>query len=287
MKFNAFTKWLIISIFGIISMFCAVLIGFPFGLPMLILGTFLLFLPLLQIIKTLRDKGLLPLFARLGPLEKLVILLDGMGGLGITVSNSKHKGLLYKKGIGFIDDKGSQLNWGGTPTTIAMPNNGVGMNIPIAQYCAELHDKHDIRDYDDAIKRYLGPVKYSDFVENYRRNQIPDIYDINAELQYLIDLDNPHDPLSERVFGQTINFKHFGQYLKYAYNPTTVTNAFNNEMIRMKESERSYIKKDASRAMEYAKAFVTVMGIIIVLIIILANVDLSGIGNLFGGMFGG
>ena len=282
-KMNNFLGYLILSLVGVGVCIFASIIGLPFGIFIAIIGGMMMLVPMIQVFNTLKLRGLLPLFDNLPLTQKLLLLIDSVNHIHFIVADHKNEGILQKKGIGMIEDKGTPLYWGKTPCAIAMQGSSIGVDIKMAQYTALLANNKKVDDYEQAIKQYLGPVKYIDFVERYRRNPKPDIYDISRELQRLIDENEPHDPLSEKVNGDTIGFKNYCQFLKYAYDPTSAQNAYDSEKIRIKREQAAYKETNPDRMMSFAKAFAMIMIIIVVVLVALSSVDLSSLTNIFGG----
>jgi hypothetical protein len=240
----------------------------------------IMFVPTMQMISTAKQKGFLPLYINLKTedgikTEKFIAFPDNFGRLKIMIVNTRHEGICSKKGLGIIDDKGTEYAWGNEPFSFGEPRLGTTINVKPARYTELLSKNRDIKDYDEAIKKYLGETKYKNFVEKYRKIQDPDIFNINDELQRLIDETNPENQLKEKVFGETWGFKDFVNFLKYAFNPTAMENVIETVKIWTKREQMGY--RDTDKAMSRAKAIVMVIIGVIILVVVLTSIDLGKI----------
>jgi len=254
--------------------------GGAYGMMFSMVSGLMMFVPLIQLVGMAKSKGFLPLYLNLGEFEKFVHFPDNFGRLKTLIVNTKHEGVCYKKHLGFIDDKGTEYCWGNSPVSFASPKLGMTVDIKDARYTELLEKNRNIEDYDDAIRHYLGDIRYKEFCKKYRDTSgtsQPDIYAINAELDRLINERHPENPLEEKVFGETWGFKHFLRFLKYAYHPQTMENAVETEKIWTKREQMGY--KDVDKNISRAKAIVYVLfGLMIFIAVISSlNVNLAGI----------
>lgn len=275
--------WVFISIIGFGVVFlCGMVFGGPNGMMAGLGGGILMILPVMNLIGIAKQKGFLPLYANLKDHEKFVIFPNAFGRLRTLIMNTKHEGVLYKKDLGWIDDKGREYAWGKDKCSLGYPKCGITID-PVPSHYMELIEKNrDIDNYEDAIKRFLGEKEYTVFAKKFREEVRPNIYDIRRELQYLINTANPQNELKETVFGETYSFKNLANWLIYAYDPRSMENAIDTEKIWVKREQLGY--KPIDKAMSYAKAAVIAM---IGLAIFFAVVSSLGVnlGEIFGGLF--
>jgi hypothetical protein len=227
-----------------------------------------------------RQKGFLPLYINLKTedgikTEKFIAFPDNFGRLKIMIVNTRHEGICTKKGLGIIDDKGTEYAWGNEPFSFGEPKLGMTIPVKAARYTELLEKNRDIKDYDEAVKEYLGDTKYKNFVEKHRKIQDPDIFNINNELQNITDEPHSQNLLNEKIFGETWGFKNFAQFLKYAYNPIAMENVIETVKIWTKREQMGY--KDTDKAMSRAKAVVMVIIGVIILVVVLTSIDLGKI----------
>ena len=261
------------------------------------------FVLVMQIIMIAKNKGFLPLFFNLREekgikKEKFITFPDKFGRLRVLIMDIKHDGICGKKGLGIIDDKGTEYAWGNSPFSFGEPRMGVSVDVLAAMYIQQCRfewlkkkkdkkvsadDMHtdEIDDYDAMIREYLGETKYVEFCNRFRKNREPDIYEINEEIQYLIDQETVENPFKTIVFGATWGFKDFLRYLKYAYHPQAMENAVDTEKIWTKREQMGY--HNTNKAIEWAKAIILIIIELIILFTILSSLNLSNIGKLFGG----
>ena len=181
---------------------------------------------------------------------------------------------MQKKNIGLIEDKGTLCMWGDIPCSISLPRCGVSVDLKVAQYNAALVKNRELRDYDDAIREYLGPANYTIFYNTFRRDPKPDVYAIYKEIQYLLDQE-PVDPLAEKILGESIDFKAFLHYLKYAYHPQSAQNAMDSEVLMTKQMERGY--KQIDKIGSLGKSIVMIIIALGILLVILSTIDIGAI----------
>jgi len=274
--------WVVCSLAGLVG---AVLGGYFFGgLNGAMIGMFagiIQFMPVMMMLGTAKNKGFLPLFTDLGEFEKYVHFPDKFGRLKTLIVNTRHEGICHKKGIGIIDDKGTEYCWGDCPASFGEPKLGMTIDVKTAKYTDILEEDENIEDYDNAIKEVLGDDDYKNFVKKFRTEKIrPDIYEINKELDFLLDA-KLKKKLEKEVFGETWGFKNYIRWLKYAYHPQTLENAIDTEKVWVKQEAMGY--RDVQKTGAWAKAIIAIGFTIMIIIIVLSSVDLSNFANLFGG----
>ena len=223
--------WVVCSLGGLIG---AVLGGYFFGgINGAMIGMFagiIQFMPVMMMLGAAKNKGFLPLFDNLQEFEKYVHFPDKFGRLKTLIVNTRHVGICHKKGIGIIDDKGTEYCWGDSPASFGEPKLGMTIDVKTAHYTSKL-EEDGIEDYDQAIQEALGEEGYKKFLTQFRKDKIrPDIYEINKELDYILDADLKKK-LEKEVFGETWGFKNFIRWLKYAYHPQTLENAIDTEKV--------------------------------------------------------
>lgn len=274
--------WIVISIAGL----AGIIVGcyFTGGVTSAMvgmLGGIVMVMPVMMMLGAAKSKGFLPLFQALGENEKYVHFPDHFGRLKTLIVNTRHEGICHKKGIGVIDDKGTEYCWGDDPCSFGEPKLGMTIDVKQARYTELLEEENKIEDYDAAIKEVLGEQDYKEFCKRYRSSNIrPDIFHINNELDFLLDK-KFKDKLEKNVFGETWGFKNFIRWLKYAYHPQTLENAIDTEKVWVKQEAMGY--RDVQRTSALAKAVIGIMFALMVIIIVLSTVDLSNFAHLFGG----
>lgn len=275
-------KWFILGILGMVTGFGGGYLtggmgGAMFGSVAAILG----FYPALQMFGVAKNKNFLTLYVPLKDKEKYIHWPDKFGKLHTMIVQMKHEGIAYKKGSGFIDDKGTEYSWGDDPCSFAEPTSGYTYDVAAAQYTSILGKEDDIKNYDEAIKEYLGTEKYKVFQQKFRKKQKPDIYDINEEIDYLYTIEKPNNMLEKIIFWQTYSFKHYLDFLRYNYNPTRLENGIETEKIWVKQEMEGL--SEPTRVMAWAKGIAIVLFVVMIVIIALSSIDMSS----FIGMFTG
>jgi len=278
--------WIGMSIGGVILGFVgAFLFGNPIAAMFAMMGGFIAVLPLFMMISKAAQKKFLPLYETLNDKQKFIHYPDKFGKLGTMIVDIKHPGILSKKGIGIIDDKGTEYAWGKDPVSFSEPENGLTIDIPAAQYTHLLRKEENILDYEQMIKEYLGEAEYKKFFDKFRLNPKPDWIAIEEELEYLKnfkpipDKDNP-DKFKKIVFGTTWGIDNFMAYLKYALNPLRVDTAIKTEVLLAKQEAAGY--KDQSRALSWGKAIMLVLLGLAIFFAIMSALNLGNIGSIFG-----
>jgi len=272
--------WIAISIAGIVLGFIGGFItGGIEGMMMGLFAGIIMIIPIMQMIATSKFKGFLPLFFNIDDKQKFVHFPDSFGRIKTLVMDIKHDGVLYKKGIGYIDDKGSEYAWGNNICAFAIPRLGVTIDWNAAQYTHKLKED-GVTDYEDGVRLYLGGKKYLGFGKKHRMNKKPDIDNINQELDDLITEKNPEDSLERDVVGETVDFRDFASFLKYAYHPVSMENAIDTEKIWTKREQLGY--KDVDRNVSRAKAIVYILFGAMIFIAVLSAMDFSTISGIFG-----
>lgn len=255
------------------------LFGAMSGLMFAFISGLLMLMPTIQMIAMAKQKGFLPLYCNLQEFEKFLGFPDSFGRLKIMIVNTKHEGVCHKKGMGFIDDKGTEFAWGNSPFSLAHPKLGMTIDIKNARYTELLEKNRKIEDYDDAIRKYLGETQYKEFCAKFRTDPLPDIYGIYKELDRLLNERSPDDELTEKVFGETYSFKHFLRWLKYAFHPQTMENAVETEKIWTKREQLGY--KDVDKNVSRAKAIVYVLFGLMIFIAVISSMNIN-LGQFFG-----
>lgn len=279
---NVIAMWVIVAILGVCLGFGGgYAIGGTMGMMVGMFSTIMVFMPVMMMIAYAKNNGFISLYRSLEDFEKFIFFPDKFGRIKIFVMKTVHDGVLHKKRYGLIDDKGTEFAFGDNRMSIALPKKGVTVDLKDIQYFSMLKKENGIQDYDDAIKHYLGEDVYKRFCEQFRKNPKPDIYDINMELQWLIDHPFPKDTLEKDCFGETVSFIDELQHLKYIYHPQAMENAVDTEKIWTKREQMGY--KDLDKRMSTAKAVVVILFGVMVFLIVVSVIDWSNIGGLFGG----
>jgi len=236
--------WMIMAFIGMAIAIVGVFLGGLMSYMLVMFGCVLEVMPVLQVSAAIKEKRLIPFFMKLKDFEQISLFVNNRFQIFPFIFNNKHEGILQKKNIGMIDDKGTPLTWGKLPCSISMQGSGLTIELKMAQYMALLKNEDGIEDYEEAIRRYLGPMKYKEFFNMYRKNPKPDIVAIKKELQYLINEREPNDYLEKGVIGETVDFKNFCNYMVYAYHPQSSQNAMDAEKIQVKREAMAYATTD-------------------------------------------
>lgn len=227
-----------------------------------------------------KERNVLPMLTNLKKHERLVFYILNLKNIVPVIFNSKDEGILEKEKLGMIEDKGTPLFWGKVPVRMALSGAGVTLDIKDVAYTGALGERRDIRSYEDAIKRYLGPKEYIAFEKKFRvPNRKPDWSAIKTELLYLLKQE-PNDPLAESIAGEQVDFRYHINHLLYAYDPMLAKNAVDRRVMAAEQQNLQY--KTADKAMGYAKAFAVVMIVIVIFLVAIQNVDFGKILGGFG-----
>ncbi len=273
------TTWVMMSIGGMALIMIGAIVGGVFALFFGLFGSFLMMMPVLIMVSIAKDRGILPIFDKLKKFEKMVFYIIDNRSMVPVIFNTRDEGILEKPRIGMIEDKGTEVFWGKVPISFAMQGTGMTLNLKDVSYTGMLGETRKIKDYENAIKQYLGPAQYGTFEKKFRqKNRVADWESIRGELKYLLKQE-PHDPLAEKILGETLDFRFHLNHLLYAYDPMTAKNAIDKRVMAAEHQNLQY--KQADKAMGYAKAFAVVMIVIVVVLVALQNVDLS---NILGGI---
>jgi len=220
------------------------------------------------------------LFDKLKEDERVTIFMNRSGNIITSVFKVVHEALLFRPGYGFLENNGWQCKWGKKNVVIALQGYGDTMEPQQAGYASRLK-KAGIKDYEEAIKRFLGPIKYAEFKRKFRVNPLPDVFEIRKELDYLRN-SKPADPMAFSVNGETLNFTDMINFNYYASTPIALENAVERE--RINEHEFAFSYKPQDRSIKWALAIILILIGVGVLIVMIGNTDL---GNMFGGVLGG
>lgn len=244
------------------------------------MGTMFSFMAAISVIMLCYANKVSAVFDKLKQDERVAIYLTRGGDVVISVFKLVHDALLFRSGYGFMENNGWQLRWGKKHAVLALQGYGDTLAPEQAGYHSQLK-KEGIKDYEEAIKRYLGPIKYVDFKRRFRVNPIPDIFEIRKELEYL-RTSKPADPLSFSINGETLDFKDMLNYQYYASTPIALENAVERE--RINEHELAFSYKPQDKSIKWALAILLILIGAGVLIVMIGNTDL---GAMFGGIAGG
>jgi len=260
--------------------------GAEMGLIGGMMGGILCFLPLMLMLSQAKGKGFLPFYWNLLEenglkKEKYLMVPNKFGRLRIIVAKMVSDGIIFVKGWGQLDDKGTEYSFGNSPVSFVIPHLAFTKNLKISWYHHLMKKDLGINDWDTAVKRYLGPERYKDFIAKFRVNKEPDSDAIQNELQWLKDIKTPENALALKVVGETITFHDDIEFFQYNYLPEYMNVYVDQEKINVRREEQGY--KDPARAMGWAKAVAVVLIVVMVVIIALASVDLSSISSFFGG----
>lgn len=267
--------WIFTSMGGIVGgTACGFFFGGTSGAMAAMLTGIIIAVPMFQMFGTAKSKGFLNFYVQLKDFEKRICFPDVFGKLHFLIVNTKHEGVCHKKDIGVIDDKGTEYSLGSEPISFGSPKSGYTIDVKNAHYTELLEKNRNIEDYEHAIQEALGETLYREFCKKYRKESEPDIYQINKEIDWLLD-QKFIKPLEEQLFGETWGFKNFLRFLKYNYHPQALENAINTEKIWVKQEAQGY--KDVERTKAMWKGVVALIFAIVIGVVVLSSVDLSGL----------
>ena len=244
------------------------------------MGVALCIYPTISIVGQVKRARLLPFIAGVGDDEHVTLFADVRNRLSPITVNTKHEGILHKKDLGIIEDKGTPLTWAdtGIPISISLQKCGVSVHLKNAAYQSKLGEA-GIENYEDAVKAYLGPAQYTLFAEKFRGDTEPQYEEIEKELTSLLQ-QAPNDPLKAKVCGETINFKNYLNWLKYAYHPLSAENAVDSEILETKREAMAY--RDMQKFQGMGKLVLMLLIGLGIFVVIIATM-----GPQLGGLFGG
>ncbi len=245
---------------------------------------FMPFIAIMQIIGYAKQKGFLSLFKTLEENEKYGWVPNKTNKLMCMVFKKTHPGVIYKKGLGVFEDKGTEFSLGNSPMSFVYPHSAYTVDFPTMHYFSLLERDKDksIDDYEDCVREYLGEKEYKEFCEKFRADDKPDFYSIQNEIDFLIRYKpNGDKSLSKSVFGETVDFRNRLKYLRYNYDPITADNATERERIIALKEGMDY--RDTDKYVSRAKAIVMIIFGIMVFLIVVSVIDFSAIGGIFGG----
>ncbi|HUS98891.1 MAG TPA: hypothetical protein VMY59_01050 [Candidatus Thermoplasmatota archaeon] len=251
-----------------------------------VMGAIVALLPFFQMMVTAKAKNITPFFFNLKEenglkKEKFLLFPGRFGKLGVTVAQILSEKVLYVKGAGLIDDKGTEYGFGNAPLSFWEPGVGYTTNTKSARFHNILRKDKDIKDYDEMIRAYLKEEDYKTFTGLFRKNPEPSAAEIDMEIQWLKDRKNPESTLSVTMNGETYSIQDDLPFMKYNYHPQTMKNFVENEKINVRREEMGY--KNPEKAIGLAKAIAIVVIAVVILLAVLSSLDLSKFGNLLGG----
>jgi hypothetical protein len=245
-----------------------------------VFGIVLLVLPSMQIMTAAKRARLFPFLGGIDDDEQVTLYADRRDRLMPVVVIAKHEGILHKRGMGIVEDKGTPLTWAetGIPISISRQRIGVTIDLKMAQYQDKLEGA-GLEDYEEAIKRYLGPASYMEFSKKYRTDEEPQYEEISKELSFLLEQE-PNDKLCEVVSGDTVTFKNYLVWLKYVYSPLSAENAIDSEILETRREAMA--NSQGGKVQNWGKLILVILiGVGIFLVII------STMGPQLGKLFGG
>lgn len=272
---------------GILGFVCSIASGFieyPMNLMIAAFGGMLCFLAILQMLGIAKQKGFLALYKDLADDEKYIWIPDIYNKIHLTIMKSSHKGILYFKGLGLFEDKGTTFLFGKDRMGFALPESGYTLNLESEQYFSLLKKDEGLTDWDDCVKAYLTPDQFLSFEHKFRKpGKEVTLHMINEELDWLAN-QIPQNKLEKHIMGKTIDFRSRCLWLKYNYDPSAAENATDAEKIITWKRAIDY--RDVGDYKKYAsigKMIVMVLLGVVILVVVLSSIDLSNFGSLFGG----
>jgi hypothetical protein len=279
--------FIMMGIAGLILAVITSLTVFPVNVLGAVFGGMLPLMAILQIFGIAKQKNFLPLYKDLDKNEKYEWVPDTNNRIHLTIMKSNHKGLLYLKGLGLFEDKGTTFLFGKDKMGFAFPESGYTGDIPTIQYFSQLFRDNGVSEWDEFVKLYLYPSAFEEFKKRFRQGKKPTIDNINAELEWLSQrpMSSVRNDLKQQVFGETVDFRSRCRFLKYNYDPVAAENATEAEKIIAYKKAVDYKdpKEDFSKYSAVAKAVVLIIMGLVIFMAVASSIDLSN----FMGMFGG
>ncbi len=259
---------------GILGLY-GVVPGFMGGLMML--------MSTITMVGTIFKERLTPYFEPLRKNEEITWHITRRGRMFPLKVLSRKEGLLYWKKRFFADAKGSELTSpSGKPLSISLQRYGFTLNANFSGYFSKLKFDKKLKagdEYDEALELYLGEDGYKSFKAKFRdKKPLPDKYDIEEEMRWLLDYEKPADVLEYNVAGETINFRDALGFMKYSYDTSATENSIEREKLDIMLRNASYVSPEAAKYIGIAISVVIVIVGIIILLYAMQNVD-------FGSMF--
>lgn len=260
---------------GVLGYF-GILPGF-FGGIMMLMSTMTLIGPIIK-------DGLTPYFTKLRDDEEISHYITRRGKTFPIIVTNRKEGVLYYKKHFFADTKGAELTTlSGKPASITLQRYGFTLDPIKTSYMSKLklHKKLKSGDeYEDALRHYLGPEGYKIFVRRFRtKKPLPDKYDIQTELKWLLDFQKPADALEYNIAGEKVGWKDILGFMIYSYDTNATENAIEREKLDIMLRNKSY-NPEAVKAIGYAIAIVIVIIGIGIAFYMFQNINL---GAIFGG----
>jgi len=259
----------VLGIFGILP-------GFLGG-TMMLMSTMTLIGPIIR-------EHLVPHFKKLKDDEELSYHITRRGKIFPLIVTNRKEGILYWNKHFFADAKGGELSTpSGKPANLTLQRYGYTLDPKVLGYMSVLKREKKLRDgdeYDNALKHYLGLEGYISFVKKFREHKpLPDKYDIERELKWLLDYKKPVDTLEYNIAGEKIGFRSILGFMKYSYDTNATENAIEREKLDIMLRGQSY-SPEAAKAIGYAIAVVIVLIGVGVAVYMFQSID---IGSMFGG----
>ncbi len=276
--------FIMLALFGFVLSVLSGFVGYPFGIMLGAFGGLLPFMAIIQIIGIAKGKGFLTLFKDISKDEKFIWVPDRDNKIHLTIMKYSNKGILYLKGVGLFEDKGTSFLFGRDKMGFALPESGYTLDLVSEHYFSLLKKDNGLNDWDSCVKQYLSEDDYAKFRTMFRHpGREPNLYKINEELDWLAER-VPKDKLEKQICGQTVDFRSRCMWLKYNYDPGAAENATDLEKIRMLKLATDY--KDEKDFQKYKSIGMMIVMIILGIVILISVLSALDFSNLFG-MFGG
>lgn len=243
------------------------------------MGGLMELMAIVTMIGTILKERLTPYFDPLKKDEEITWHITRRGRMFPLKVTSRKEGLLYWKKRFFADTKGSELiSPSGKPLSISLQRYGYTLEPRMSGYFDKVKFSRKLKDedeYDEALEIYLGPDGYESFKKKFREKKpLPDKYDIEDELKWLLDYEKPADALEYNVAGETINFRDALGFMKYSYDTAATENSIEREKLDILLRSQSY-SPEAAKFIGIAIAiFIIIIGAVVALYA-LQNVDLG------------
>jgi len=280
---------LIINIIIAIAGFMLVLVGSSgilglYGVMPGFMGGLMMLMSTITMIGTVFKERLTPYFEPLKKNEEITWHITRRGRMFPLKVLSRKEGLLYWKKRFFADAKGAELTSpSGKPLSLSLQRYGYTLDPKRSGYFSKLKKDKKLKDgdeYDEALELYLGPDGYTSFKAKFRdKKPLPDKFDIEDEMRWLLDYEKPVDALEYNIAGEVINFRDALGFMKYSYDTSAVENSIEREKLDIMMRNDSYAA-DAAKYIGIAMAAVIVIIGIVILLFALQSIDL---GSFFGG----
>lgn len=259
-----------------------------FGIMPGFFGGIMMLMAFMMLVGPIMREGLLPYWAKLRDDEEITWHITRRGKFFPFIVKNRKEGLLYWNKHFFADAKGAMLtSLTGKAMSLSLQRYGYTLDPPTMSYFQKVKKDKKLKtgdEYEEALALYLGKDNYEAFKKKFRdKTDLPDKFDIQDELTWLLDYQKPADALEYNIAGEVMGWKDILGFMKYSYDTAAVENSIEREKLDILMRQSSY-NQEGLKAINYAIAIVIVLIGLGVAFYIFQNID---IGSTLGGLFGG